>query len=291
MRAASRPSVRSAKSVADVGEPVDRAPLVADRAHDARAPDRIDDDARVVEIARHGLLEVDRERALERRDRDLAMQARRSEHEDGVGPPALEQGLPVPEALGAGRPGRPGQPRRDRDRRRTRPALRARSGSPDASPRSSRSRSGRSSCHHLAVAAVRRADARAPRFRPTRSRRVPRRASPASASRPARDPTPAGRRASPPRRRARRTAAGRQLDRQARVAQARRQHQRHPRSHAPGRPRRARRTATTAREPRCEWSEPMALSVPSSTPSQTASTCARGRSGGEITPIAAAGPA
>ena len=84
--------------------------------------------------------------------------------------------------------------------------------------------------------------------------------------------------------------ARRELDRQARVAQARGQHQRHARRHARARPRRARRTGRTGASRGASDRSRWRSSVPSSTPSQTASTCARGRSGGEITPIAARRP-
>ena len=239
------------EQLAHVGHPVDRAPLVADRAHHAGALDRLDDRARVVEIARDGLLEVDGQAALERGDGDLAVQARRRQHEHGIRPAALEQRLPVGERLArrsqrSPRPAAPG-----RDRRRTRPARRARSGSPDASPRSSRSRSGRSSCHHLAIPEH---GARAPahlgsvphaRVEPFGERR--------RRERPGRLGIPhdqVGRRARL-RRRARRTAGASR----ARSAGARRAA---PRSASaacapplPGRPRRARRTRTAGREPRC----------------------------------------
>ena len=215
-----------------VGEPVDRPPLVADRAHDARALDRVDDHPRVVEIARHGLLEVDRQRALERGHGDLAVQARRRQHEDGVGPPALEQRLPVAEALGAGRPGRPRQTRRvgiadARDLLSQRAqALQMRLRDPaaadQADPHATTSpfaQDGARTPAHLGSIPHARVESLAERLRCQRPGRL-RIPHQQIGGHPRLDHPPAAQ------------ELRRQLDRQARVAQARGQHQRHARRHA-----------------------------------------------------------
>ena len=219
------------EQLAHVRYPVDRAPLVADRADDAGALGRVDDRPRVVQVARDRLLEVDGEAALECRDGDLAVQrAAACSTSTASGSPCARAATPSRR-----RPPRPVRPAAQARRPGSGSQTQATS-SPSAfrfsrcvsaiqpQPISADSHAttspflqyGARTPAHLGSVPDARIESLAERRRRERPRRLGIPDQQIGGQRPPRPPSAA-------------QEAGRQLDRKARVVQARRQHQRHAR--------------------------------------------------------------